>query len=96
MTQLLDSPLSQNHNYSNQLQAVLKDIVNQVEIRADFSVRHPDYKPLDLPEEAITRFQKMPAEMQQKYLSLQLRSFSLWYLLQWFDARGFSTRCRRE
>lgn len=75
MTQLLDSPLSQNHNYSNQLQAVLKDIVNQVEIRADFSVRHPDYKPLDLPEEAITRFQKMPAEMQQKYLSLQLRSF---------------------
>lgn len=75
MTQLLDSPLSQNLKYSNQLQAVLKDIVNQVEIRADFSVRHPDYKPMELPEEAITRFQKMPEEMQQKYLSLQLRSF---------------------
>lgn len=75
MTQLLDSPPSQSHNYSNQLQTVLEDIVNQVEIRADFSVRHPDYKPLELPEEAITRFQKMPEEMQQKYLSLQLRSF---------------------
>ena len=75
MTQLLDSPQSQINNCSNRLQAVLKDIVIQVEIRADFSVRHPDYKPLELPEEAITRFQKMPEQMQQKYLSLQLRSF---------------------
>ncbi|MGL5796178.1 MAG: T3SS effector HopA1 family protein [Waterburya sp.] len=75
MTQLLDSPPSQNHNYSNQLQTVLEDIVNQVEIRADFSVRHPDYKPLELPTEVITRLQKMPEQMQQKYLSLQLRSF---------------------
>ena len=75
MTQLLDSPPSQSHNYSNQLQTVLEDIVNQVEIRADFSVRHPDYKPLELPEEATARFQKMPEQMQQKYLSLQLRSF---------------------
>jgi hypothetical protein len=75
MTQLLASPQSQINNYSNQLEAVLEDIVNQVEIRADFSVRHPDYKPLELTPEAITRFQKMPEQMQQKYLSLQLRSF---------------------
>ncbi|MGB5715337.1 MAG: hypothetical protein WBM44_31045, partial [Waterburya sp.] len=75
MTQLLDSPQSQTNNCSNRLQTILEDIVNQVEIRADFSVRHPDYKPLELPEEAITRFQKMPEQMQQKYLSLQLRSF---------------------
>lgn len=75
MTQLLDSPQFKLDNFSNQLQTVLEDIVNQVEIRADFSVRHPDYKPLELPEEAITRFQKMPEQMQQKYLSLQLRSF---------------------
>lgn len=75
MTQLLDSSQSQINNCSNRLQTVLEDIVNQVEIRSDFSVRHPDYKPLELPEEAITRFQKMPEQMQQKYLSLQLRSF---------------------
>ena len=72
MTQLLDFPQSQ---VNSRLQTVLEDIVNQVEIRADFSVRHPDYKPLELPPEAIVRFQKMPEQMQQKYLSLQLRSF---------------------
>ena len=75
MTQLLDSPQFKLDNCSYRLQTVLEDIVNQVEIRSDFSVRHPDYKPLELPEEAITRFQKMPEQMQQKYLSLQLRSF---------------------
>ena len=75
MTQLLDSPQSQLNNCFNRLQAVLEDIVNQVEIKSDFSIRHPDYKPLELPEEAVTRFLKMPEQMQQKYLSLQLRSF---------------------
>lgn len=73
--QLLQSPQFQIDNYSNQLQAVIEDIVNKVEIRSDFSVRHPDYKPLELPAEVVTRFQKMPEQMQQKYLSLQLRSF---------------------
>ena len=75
MTQLLKSLQSQSDNCSNSLQTVLEDIVKQVEIRSDFSVRHPDYKPLELPSEVITRFQKMPEPMQQKYLSLQLRSF---------------------
>ena len=75
MTQLLDSPQTKVNNCSNRLQAVLEDIVNRVEIRSDFSVRHPNYKPLELPDEAIARFQKMPLKMQQKYLSLQLRSF---------------------
>ena len=74
MTQLLDSPQLQV-NSSTRLQTVLEDIVNSIEIRSDFSVRHPDYKPLELPSEAIARFQKMPQKMQQKYLSLQLRSF---------------------
>ena len=72
MTQLLVSTRSE---VNNPLQVILEDIVNQVEIRADFSVRHPEYKPLELPEEAIVRFQKMPEKMRQKYLSLQLRSF---------------------
>jgi hypothetical protein len=75
MTQLLDSPQLKLDNSFNQLQTVLEDIVNQVEIGSDFSVRHPGYKPLELAPEAVTRFQKMPEQMQQKYLSLQLRSF---------------------
>jgi HopA1 effector protein family len=75
MTQLLDSPQLKLDNSSNQLQAVLEDIVKQVEIGSDFSVRHPGYKPLGLAPEAVTRFQKIPEQMQQKYLSLQLRSF---------------------
>ncbi len=54
---------------------VLQDIVDKVEIRSDFSIQHPNYKPLELPNEVVARFQKIPSQMQQKYLSLQLRSF---------------------
>jgi hypothetical protein len=54
---------------------VLQDIAHKIEIKSDFSIHHPDYKPLELPSEAVERFQKMPNQMQQKYLSLQLRTF---------------------
>ncbi len=54
---------------------VLEDIVNKVELQSNFSIRHPDYKPLEIPSEAVEHFQRLPEEMQQKYLSLQLRSF---------------------
>ena len=54
---------------------VLEDIVNKVEIQSDFSIRHPDYKPLELAAEAVEPFSEIAQEMQQKYLSLQLRSF---------------------
>jgi HopA1 effector protein family len=57
------------------LMDALDDVVNKVEIRSDFSIRHPDYKPLELPAEAVERFQKLSEEMQHKYLSLELRSF---------------------
>lgn len=74
--QLLDSTQTQLYaGVNSQLLDVLEDIVRKVEIQSDFSIRHPDYKPLELPAEAIDRFQKMPDQMQQKYLSLQLRSF---------------------
>lgn len=74
--QLLDSTQIQlTTGLNKQLLDVLEDITRKVEIRSDFSIRHPDYKPLELPAEAIERFQKMPDQMQQKYLSLQLRSF---------------------
>ena len=58
-----------------ELMGVLEDIAWHVEIRDDFSIHHPSYKPLEIPAEAIERFQKMPEQMQQKFLSLQLRSF---------------------
>jgi hypothetical protein len=57
------------------LMAVLEDIAQHVEIRADFSIHHPLYKPLEIPAEAVARFQQMPEQIRQKFLSLQLRSF---------------------
>lgn len=59
----------------SRLQNVLQDITNHLEIQSNFSIIHPDYKPLELPAESVAHFQKMPLEIQQKYLSLQLRSF---------------------
>jgi hypothetical protein len=60
---------------SERLVSVLEDIAHKVEIGADFSISHPDYKPLKLPVEAAARFQKLNPQMQQKYLSLQLGNF---------------------
>ncbi len=75
MTQLLNSPpIQQSTGVTGQLLNVIEDIV-RIEIHSDFSIRHPDYKPLELPTEVVARFQQLPEQMQQKYLSLQLRSF---------------------
>lgn len=74
--QLVDSRQIQPSDITNkQLLEVLQDIINKVEIESDFSIHHPDYKPLEISSEAVERFQRMPEEMQQKYLGLQLRSF---------------------
>lgn len=74
--QLLDSPQTQlSTGTTGQLLDVLEDIVNKVEIKSDFSICHPEYKPLELPSEAVERFQHLPENMRQKYLSLQLRTF---------------------
>jgi hypothetical protein len=55
--------------------AVLEDIARNVEIRDNFAIHHPDYKPWEIPAEAVARFQQMPEQIKQKFLSLQLRSF---------------------
>lgn len=55
--------------------SILKDIANNVEIRDDFSIYHPGYQPLEIPAEAVARFQQMPEQIKQKFLSLQVRSF---------------------
>ncbi|WP_044206131.1 T3SS effector HopA1 family protein [Coleofasciculus chthonoplastes] len=74
--QLLDSLQTQRTTEATgRLLDVLDDIVNQVEIQSKFSIRHPDYKPWELPAETVARFQTMPEQIQQKYLSLQLCNF---------------------
>ncbi|NEP41987.1 MAG: hypothetical protein F6K35_23285 [Okeania sp. SIO2H7] len=74
--QLLEFP---SHHFptevTGRLTEVLSDIVEKVEISSDFCIRHPEYKPLDLPAEVVARFQALPKQMRDKYLSLQLRSF---------------------
>ncbi|MEY3826644.1 MAG: hypothetical protein RLZZ148_1461 [Cyanobacteriota bacterium] len=63
------------HNLPKKLGYVFEDIVHKVEIKSDFSIFHPEYKPILIPEEVRENFDKMPPEMQQKYLSSQLRGF---------------------
>ena len=87
--QLLDSKETQSSNFANKrLKEVLEDIVNKIEIQSNFSIRHPDYKPFEIPTEVVERFQNMPLEMQQKYLSLQLQSFL--YGIYYNDSMGNS------
>jgi HopA1 effector protein family len=70
---------SQSHQLASEvkgrLKEVLLDIVENVEISADFSIRHPNYQPWEMPAEMLSRIQALPKEMQDKYMSLQLRSF---------------------
>jgi len=74
--QLLDAlENSSSKALSEQLLITLEDIVNQVQIESNFCIRHPAYQPLDLPDEAVERFQQLPLDLQNKYLGLQLRSF---------------------
>lgn len=74
--QLLDSPTKRlmDSTEQNILQA-LQDITHNLQIQSNFCLSHPKYKPMELPAEAIDRFQKVPSQLQEKYLSLQLRSF---------------------
>lgn len=74
--QLLDSiPSCLPETVPNHLLESLQDIANNVQIQSNFCISHPDYKPLELPEEVVARFQRLPIGLQQKYLNLQLRSF---------------------
>lgn len=59
----------------NRLIDALQDIVRNVQIESNFRIIHPDYKPLEFPKETLNRFQQVPQNLQDKYLSLQLRNF---------------------
>ncbi|MBD2292460.1 hypothetical protein H6G06_02925 [Anabaena sphaerica FACHB-251] len=73
--QLLDSLQSQLSQLPQQLQTSLQDIVNNIEIESHHCIKHPNYKSLELPESVVSRFEKLPLEMQQQHLKLQLRNF---------------------
>ncbi|MEM7579145.1 MAG: T3SS effector HopA1 family protein, partial [Cyanobacteria bacterium P01_A01_bin.80] len=76
MTQLIDSNQNQIVTKENRkLIDVLQEIAFNVEIKSHFCISHPNYQPLELPEETIARFQNLSNQMQQKYLSLQLQNF---------------------
>lgn len=74
--QLLDSlPNQLPAAASDQVLDSLQDIANNVQIQSNFCISHPTYKPLQLPTEVVSRFQRIPLDLQNKYLSLQLQSF---------------------
>jgi len=74
--QLLDSLQIQQPtgSYERVLDS-LQDIANHVQIQSNFCISHPDYKPLELPEEVVARFVGLPLELQNKYMNLRLRHF---------------------
>ncbi|MBW4656494.1 MAG: hypothetical protein KME20_26130 [Kaiparowitsia implicata GSE-PSE-MK54-09C] len=54
---------------------VLEDIVQRIQIHANFRIHHPSYKPFELPEEVALRFSQAPPDLRNKFMSLQVRSF---------------------
>lgn len=75
MTSLDSLPIQSQISIPEQLQTSLTDIIHQIQIESDFCIRHPNYQPLQPPSEIAERFQQLPSDLQDKYLSLQLRSF---------------------
>ncbi|MDF5714041.1 MAG: T3SS effector HopA1 family protein [Rhizonema sp. NSF051] len=69
------SQTQQPDSASQQLFDTLQDIVSNVQIHSNFCISHPNYKPFELPDEVVARFQQMPVDIQNKYFGLQLRSF---------------------
>jgi hypothetical protein len=64
-----------NNGLDPRLLSALQDIVSNVQIQDNFCISHPNYKSLELPSEAVERLYSMPTDLQQKYVSSQLRSF---------------------
>jgi hypothetical protein len=74
--QLLDSlQIQQPPASSERVLNSLQDIANHVQIQSNFCISHPDYKPLELSEEVVARFVRLPLELQNKYMNLRLRHF---------------------
>jgi HopA1 effector protein family len=57
------------------LRTTLEDIATNVQIKGGIEIVHPAYPTPDLPEEFISRIERLPIELKQKYLAVQLRNF---------------------
>ncbi|EKU96745.1 hypothetical protein Lepto7375DRAFT_0655 [Leptolyngbya sp. PCC 7375] len=53
----------------------LEDMAASVTIQSGLCIKHPQYQPFQVPPEIVNRFENVPADLKQKYLMLQLRSF---------------------
>ncbi|OCQ90715.1 hypothetical protein BCD67_03070 [Oscillatoriales cyanobacterium USR001] len=60
---------------ANQWNERLQDIVENVQINADFSIIHPLYRPVELSIETYQQWQLLPEEIKNDCLLLKLRSF---------------------
>jgi hypothetical protein len=73
---LVDSPsIHLATSAAKNLQNTLQDIASNVQIYPNFCIRHPDYKPFELPDKVVARFLKMSQDIQSKYLNLHLCTF---------------------
>jgi hypothetical protein len=64
----MDKPMSN-------IEQIFTEIVEKIQIGTDFSVRHPDYLPLEVEPEIVERFHKTPQPLQTKYLTLQVKNY---------------------
>jgi hypothetical protein len=60
---------------SRQSISALEDIASNVRIQSNFWITHPDYSSLEVETAVFNSLQQLPVEIQDDYLSLQLRNF---------------------
>lgn len=73
--QLLHSSQPTGLEIPEPLGSQLQDMIHHLQIEQNWCIRHPNYKPLELPAESISRFQHLPKDIQNKYLTLLLCNF---------------------
>jgi HopA1 effector protein family len=54
---------------------LLQDIATQIQIRADFTLQHPDYPDWETAEIVVDRLQASPREIQAKFICTQLQAY---------------------
>jgi hypothetical protein len=59
----------------NQIPDSILEIVTKIEIQPNFCITHPDYDAVEISPEFLDSLQKLPEDIQNKYLNLQLRNF---------------------
>jgi HopA1 effector protein family len=92
--QVLDSLDNQLFQLPQELQTALQNIVNHLEIESFYSIKHPEYKLLELPESVISRFKNLSSDIQNKHLSIQLRNFlyGAYYNGSWHNSPNADTQ----